>query len=145
MIVLEGRLIGDWDPGGITPACAPNVRTNLPGSMMEPHNQRAGKTNGRAHGHGRVAAFMPWAVIMWSFESAVDAGRSNPSPPGFVCAAEPTPLDSCRLLLAVNGVLQYKKIGQSEGFLFGNAPVSSWACQPRRWCAGRSAPARRPL
>jgi hypothetical protein len=54
---------------------------------------------------------------MLSFESAVDSGSSNPRPPASVYAIGPTPLELCSLL-AINRVLQYKKIGQWEDSLY---------------------------
>jgi hypothetical protein len=55
--------------------------------------------------------FIPWGVIMLSFECAVDSGRSNPRPSASVYAIGPTPVVFCSLL-AINMVLKYKKIGQ---------------------------------
>jgi hypothetical protein len=65
----------------------------------------------------RLRRFIPWAVIMLSFGSAVDSSSSNPRPPAFVYAIGPTPLDLCSLL-AINRVLQYKKTGVWEDSLF---------------------------
>jgi len=116
MFALIGMLIGVQDPGAIIPISTLNAAANLFGSMMELQNQHTEKTNWTAPVHGCVAGFIPWAVIMLSFESAVDSGSSNPGPPAFVYAIGPTPLDLCSLL-AINRVLQYKKIGQWEDSL----------------------------
>ena len=147
MIVLIGMLIGVWDPDAFIPTCALNAGMNPPGIMMEPHNQHAGKANGTAPGHGRIAGFIPWAVIMLSFESAVDSGSSNPRPPAFVYAIGPTTLVFCSLL-AINGVLQYKKIGQWEESLYRelvygilSPSAKSVLCRPIR--IGTPAPAER--
>ena len=59
---------------------------------------------------------VPWIVIMLYFVGAVNSGDAKP--PAFVYAIVPT-LFVFFNIFAINMVLQYKKVGRWQDYLFG--------------------------
>lgn len=116
MIVLIGMLVGLWDLGAILLIFTLNATMNLFGIMMEYHNQYTKKTNWTAFIYGCVAGIVPWVVIMLYFVGAVSSGDAKP--PAFVYAIVPT-LFVFFNIFAINMVLQYKKVGPWQDYLFG--------------------------
>ena len=116
MIVLIGMLIGIWDLGAIILIFTLNGAMNLFGIMMELHNQQTQKVNWTAFIYGCIAGFVPWVVIMLYFVGAVNSGDAKP--PNFVYVIIPT-LFVFFNIFAINMVLQYKKVGPWQDYLFG--------------------------
>ncbi len=116
MIVLIGMLVGLWDLGAIILIFALNGTMNLFGIMMEYHNQYTKRTNWTAFIYGSIAGIVPWVVIMLYFLGAVSSGDAKP--PAFVYAIIPT-LFVFFNIFAINMVLQYKKVGRWQDYLFG--------------------------
>jgi hypothetical protein len=116
MIVLIGMLTGLWDLGAIILIFALNATMNLFGIMMEYHNQHLEKTDWHAFIFGSFAGLVPWVAIMLYFLGAVSSGDTKP--PAFVYAIIPT-LFVFFNIFAINMVLQYKKVGPWEDYLFG--------------------------
>lgn len=116
MIVLIGMLVGMWDLGALILIFALNATMNLFGIMMEYHNQYTERTDWTAFIYGCFAGIVPWIVIMLYFLGAVSSGDAKP--PAFVYAIIPT-LFVFFNIFAINMVLQYKKVGPWEDYLFG--------------------------
>lgn len=118
MIVLIGMLIGLWDLGAILLIFTLNATMNLFGIMMEYHNYHTQKTNWTSFIYGCIAGFVPWVVITLYFVGAVNSGDGDAKPPAFVYAIVPT-LFVFFNIFAINMVLQYKKVGPWEDYLYG--------------------------
>lgn len=116
MIVLIGMLVGIWDLGTMIVLFGINATMNLFGIMMELHNQTTEKTNWTAFIYGCFAGIVPWIVIMMYFLGAINSAGAEP--PGFVYAIIPT-LFVFFNIFAINMVLQYKKVGRWQDYLFG--------------------------
>ncbi len=116
MIVLIGMLSGLWDLGAIILIFGLNAMMNLFGIMMELHNQTTEKTNWTAYIYGTIAGIIPWIVIFIFFLGSVNSGDAKP--PAFVYAIIPT-LFVFFNIFAINMVLQYKKVGRWNDYLFG--------------------------
>lgn len=116
MIVLIGMLVGLWDLGGLILIFALNATMNLFGIMMEYHNQYTEKTNWTSFIFGSLAGIVPWIVITLYFVGAVNSGDAKP--PDFVYAIVPT-LFVFFNIFAINMILQYKKIGPWQDYLYG--------------------------
>lgn len=116
MIVLIGMLSGIWDLGAILLMFGINAMMNLFGIMMEYHNQGAPRTRWTAFIYGCIAGIFPWIVIAIYFVGSINSGEAKP--PAFVYAIIPT-LFVFFNIFAVNMVLQYKKVGRWQDYLFG--------------------------
>jgi hypothetical protein len=116
MIVLIGMLVGLWDLGAMILIFTLNATMNLFGIMMELHNQTTQKTDWTAFIYGCIAGVVPWIVIMMYFVGAVSSGDAKP--PAFVYTIVPT-LFVFFNIFAINMVLQYKKVGRWQDYLFG--------------------------
>ena len=116
MIVLIGMLSGVWDLGAIILLFGLNAMMNLFGIMMEYHNQGTDKTDWTAYIYGCIAGIIPWVVIVIYFVGSINSGDAKP--PDFVYAIIPT-LFVFFNIFAINMVLQYKKVGRWQDYLFG--------------------------
>lgn len=116
MIVLIGMLTGLWDLGAIILIFSINATMNLFGIMMELHNQHTGRTDWTAFIYGCFAGIIPWVVILLYFLGAIGSGDAKP--PAFVYAIIPT-LFVFFNIFALNMILQYKKVGRWQDYLFG--------------------------
>lgn len=116
MIVLIGMLSGVWDLGAIILLFGLNAMMNLFGVMMELHNQTTEKTDWTAYVYGCIAGIIPWIVIFVYFVGSINSGDAKP--PDFVYAILPT-LFVFFNIFAINMVLQYKKVGRWQDYLFG--------------------------
>ncbi len=116
MIVLIGMLSGVWDLGAIILLFGLNAMMNLFGVLMELHNQTTEKTDWTAYIYGCIAGIIPWIVIFVYFVGSINSGDAKP--PDFVYAILPT-LFVFFNIFAINMVLQYKKVGRWQDYLFG--------------------------
>lgn len=116
MIVLIGMLSGIWDLGAIILMFGLNAMMNLFGIMMEYHNQQQGKTRWVSFIYGCIAGIIPWVVIFTYFIGSIGSGDAKP--PAFVYAIIPT-LFVFFNIFAVNMILQYKKVGRWNDYLYG--------------------------
>lgn len=116
MIVLIGMLVGLWDLGALILIFGINATMNLFGILMEMINQNTEKTNWTAFIYGCIAGIVPWIVIVMYFLGAINS--SGARPPTFVYFIIPTIFVFFNIF-AVNMVLQYKRIGRWEDYLFG--------------------------
>ena len=116
MIVLIGMLVGLWDLGALILIFGLNATMNLFGIMMEYQNQHTERTDWTAFIYGCIAGIIPWVVITIYFLGAISSGDAEP--PGFVYAIIPT-LFVFFNIFAINMVLQYKKVGPWQDYLFG--------------------------
>jgi len=116
MIVLIGMLVGIWDLGTLILMFGINAMMNLFGILMEMLNQTTAKTNWTSFIYGTIAGIIPWIVIVLYFVGSITS--SGAEPPAFVYAIIPTIFVFFNIF-AVNMVLQYKKVGRWEDYLFG--------------------------
>lgn len=115
MIVVIAMLVGVYDVSALVPIFFLNGMMILFGWMMELHNQSTKKTNWTSFYFGCIAGIIPWIVIaMYLF----GAGDSTHHAPNFVYWI----YFSIFLFFncfAVNQVLQYKKVGKWQDYLYG--------------------------
>lgn len=116
MIVLIGMLTGIWDVNALIVMFGINATMNFFGIMMEKHNQTTKKTDWTAFIFGCIAGIFPWIAITLSFFGTLAANEANP--PGFVYAIIPTIFVFFNVF-AVNMLLQYKKVGRWQDYLYG--------------------------
>lgn len=117
MIVLIGMLAGVWDLGAILLMFGLNATMNLFGLLMESLNQHTDKTDWTPFVFGSIAGIIPWLVVFVYFFGAVSTG-GEAKPPTFVYAIIPT-LFVFFNTFAINMLLQYKKVGPWQDYLFG--------------------------
>lgn len=118
MIVIIAMLVGIYDISALIPIFFVNASMILFGWMMEVHNyalRKAGeKTNWTAFIFGCIAGVAPWIVIALYLASP----GSTANPPTFVYWI----FFSIFLFFncfAVNQILQYKKVGKWQDYLYG--------------------------
>lgn len=114
MIVLIALLFGVYDIGSLVLIFFLNASMNWFGLDMEEINIGKDKINWKPFIFGSIAGIVPWIVIMlYAF------GNADPSEvPWFVYALAGTYFVFFNLF-PVNMVLQYKKIGKWENYLYG--------------------------
>ncbi|WP_368645071.1 heliorhodopsin HeR [Alkalibacterium putridalgicola] len=114
MIVLIALLFGVYDIGALILIIAANASMNLFGLDMEEINQYTEKTNWKPFVFGSIAGAAPWIVILlYAF------GNSNPAEvPWFVYAIVGSYFVFFNLF-PINMILQYKKIGKWDNYLYG--------------------------
>lgn len=115
MIVVIAMLFGMYDLPSLILIFTLNATMILFGWMMELHNQSTEKTDWTAFIFGSIAGIVPWIAIGVYL---VGSGLQNGNVPNFVYAI----FVSIFLffnVFAVNMVLQYKKIGPWEDYLYG--------------------------
>lgn len=116
MIWIIAMLTGIYDLGTLIALFTLTMVMNLMGLMMEVHNQTTKKTDWTSYIIGCIAGFVPWVVIFISLIAASVYGSGEV--PDFVIAI----FISIAIffnLFAINMVLQYKKIGKWENYLYG--------------------------
>ena len=111
MIVVIAMLTSIYDFGTLIALFTLTAVMNLMGLMMELHNQKTQKTNWTSYIIGCIAGLVPWIVIFIPLITAE-------SVPDFVIAIFIT-IAVFFNLFAVNMVLQYKKIGKWQDYLYG--------------------------
>ncbi|UJF15484.1 heliorhodopsin HeR [Jeotgalibaca sp. MA1X17-3] len=114
MIVLIALLFGVYDVGSLLLIFGLNAAMNLFGLDMEEMNKNREKVNWKPFVFGSIAGVIPWIVILlYAF------GNSNPSEvPWFVYALAGSYFVFFNLF-PINMVLQYKKVGKWESYLYG--------------------------
>jgi len=113
MLVVIAWLCGMFDFVSIMLLFSLNACMNLFGYMMELHNQTTKKTNWTSFIFGCFAGLVPWIALgMYFF------GVRGGSPPDFVYGIFAS-IAICFNIFAVNMVLQYKKVGKWNDYLYG--------------------------
>lgn len=116
MIVVIAMLVGIYDLGTLIPIFAINASMNLFGLMMELHNQHTKKTDWTAYLCGVFAGVIPWVVIAIYLGGATIA--SEGTIPDFVYYIFIS-IGIFFNVFAINMILQYKKIGPWQNYLYG--------------------------
>ncbi len=115
MIVIIAMLTGIYDIGCLLLIFFINMMMIIFGLMMEVHNQYTKKTDWSPFIYGCIAGIIPWIVIfLWLF----GAGGEEGGPPDFVYYIFIT-IAILFNSFAINMVLQYKKIGKWNDYLYG--------------------------
>lgn len=115
MIIIIAMLVGIYDISALLPIFFLNGMMILFGWMMELQNQTTEKTDWTAFYFGCIAGIMPWIVIAIYLFGA--GGRENKAP-NFVYWI----YFSIFLFFncfAINQILQYKKVGKWQDYLYG--------------------------
>jgi hypothetical protein len=115
MIVAIATLFGMYDIAGLLVLFALNAAMILFGWMMELHNQTTPKTDWTAFIFGSLAGIVPWIAVGIYFVGSVTSGENVPN---FVYAIYIS-LFIFFNIFAVNMVLQYKKVGRWQDYLYG--------------------------
>lgn len=115
MIIIIAMLVGIYDISALLPIFFLNGMMILFGWMMELHNQTTEKTNWTSFYFGCIAGIVPWVVIaIYLF----GAGGGDNKAPSFVYWI----YFSIFLFFncfAINQILQYKKVGKWQDYLYG--------------------------
>jgi len=111
MIVIIAMLSTIYDIGTLIALFTLTGIMNLMGLMMELHNQKTERTDWTSYVIGCIAGFVPWLVIFIPLITAE-------SVPDFVIAIYVT-IAIFFNCFAINMVLQYKKIGKWQNYLYG--------------------------
>ena len=115
MIVAIAALFGMYDIGALVLIFALNATMILFGWMMELHNQTTPKTDWTAFIFGSLAGIVPWVAVGIYFVGSITSGENVPN---FVYAIYVS-LFVFFNIFAVNMVLQYKKVGRWQDYLYG--------------------------
>lgn len=115
MIVAIAMLFGMYDIATLLLIFALNAMMILFGWMMELHNQTTEKTDWTAFIFGSIAGIVPWIAIGIYFLGSVTSGEQVPT---FVYAIYVS-LFLFFNVFAINMVLQYKKIGRWQDYIYG--------------------------
>jgi uncharacterized protein (DUF1810 family) len=115
MIVAIAMLFGMYDIATLLLIFALNAMMILFGWMMELHNQTTAKTDWTAFIFGCIAGAVPWIAIFIYFVGSITSGEQVPT---FVYAIYVS-LFVFFNIFAVNMVLQYKKVGRWQDYIFG--------------------------
>ncbi len=116
MIVLIAMLSGIYDFSLLVVMFAINACMNLFGLLMERHNQTTSKTDWTSFIFGCFAGLVPWILIALSFLQAV--GNSSGNVPTFVYFILGSLFVTFNIF-PLNMILQYKKTGKWNDYLFG--------------------------
>lgn len=116
MIVLIALLCGMYDLPSLILVFFLNGMMILFGYMMELHNQTTEKTNWTSFYFGCLAGIVPWGILAWYFFSAAAAGEGAMPTFVYFIFFSLFIFFNC---FAVNMVLQYKKVGPWNDYLFG--------------------------
>ena len=115
MMVAIAMLVGIYDISSLIMIFALVAIMNLLGLVMEVHNQTTEKTNWLSYNLGVLAGIVPWAAVGIFFWAAA---RNGSAPPTFVywIYVSIFVLFNC---FALNMILQYKKVGKWNDYLYG--------------------------
>ncbi|GEN49380.1 heliorhodopsin HeR [Alkalibacterium pelagium] len=114
MIVLIAMLFGVYDIGAIILIAVVNASMNFFGLDMEEINYYTKKLNWKPFVFGTIAGLAPWVVILlYAF------GNSNPADVPWFAYAIVGSYFVFFNLFPINMILQYKKIGPWENYLYG--------------------------
>lgn len=115
MMVVIVMLVGMYDGISLLLVFFVNIMMILFGWMMELHNQTTKKTNWTSYIFGCIAGLVPWiAVALYLFNAGSEGARA----PSFVYWIFFSIFIFFNVF-AVNMVLQYKKIGKWQDYLYG--------------------------
>ena len=115
MIVAIAMLFGMYDIALLLLIFALNAMMILFGWMMELHNQTTEKTDWTAFVFGSIAGIVPWIAIGIYFVGSVTSGEEVPS---FVYVIYVS-LFLFFNVFAINMILQYKKVGRWQDYIYG--------------------------
>lgn len=115
MMIAIAMLVGIYDIGTLILIFALIAVMNLCGLIMEVHNQTTKKTNWLSYWVGCLAGIVPWIIIGLYFWGSAQNGAAPPSFVYWIFFSIFIFFDS----FAVNMVLQYKKIGKWQDYLYG--------------------------
>lgn len=115
MLVVIAMLVGLYDIGTLIMLVGLNASMIMFGWMMELHNQSTQKTNWTAFIFGCIAGIIPWiAIAIYLFYS----GEGDYRAPDFVYWIYFSIFIFFNSF-AINQVLQYKKVGKWQDYLYG--------------------------
>lgn len=116
MIVVIAMLCGVYDFSSLILIFALNACMILFGWVMEVHNQTTKKTDWTSFIFGCFAGIVPWIVMGLYFFNAI--GSNAEAVPKFVYVIFWSLLVSFNVF-AINMILQYKKIGKWQDYIYG--------------------------
>lgn len=116
MIVVIAMLCGVYDLPSLIMLFALNATMIFFGWMMEIHNQTTNKTNWIAYIFGCFSGIIPWIVMGLYFFNAILSNAE--AVPSFVYAIFWS-LFIFFNIFAINMLLQYRKVGKWQDYLFG--------------------------
>jgi len=115
MIVVIAMLVGIYDGISLLVIFFLNAMMILFGWIMEVHNQTTPKTNWTSFIFGCIAGAIPWVAVGISLFSA---GGATGKPPTFVYWIFFSIFVFFNIF-AINMILQYKKVGKWQNYLYG--------------------------
>jgi glucose uptake protein GlcU len=116
MVVVIAMLCGVYDFGSLLMIFSLNACMILFGWVMEVHNQTTKKTDWTSYIFGCFAGVIPWVVMGMYFFNAVSSNAE--AVPPFVYYIFGSLFISFNVF-AVNMILQYKKVGKWQDYLYG--------------------------
>lgn len=115
MIVVIAMLVGLYDIATLIVLFGLNAMMILFGWMMELHNQTTPKTNWTAFWFGSLAGLIPWIAIAIYLLMSGDGENRAPTFVYWIYLSMFLFFNS----FAINMVLQYKKVGKWQDYLYG--------------------------
>lgn len=115
MILIIAMLVGIYDIATLILIFALNAMMILFGWMMELHNQTTGKTNWTSFYFGCKAGLITWVVIAIYLFGAGSVGHRAPSFVYWIYFS----IFLFFNCFAINQILQYKKVGKWQDYLYG--------------------------
>jgi len=116
MMVAIAMLVGIYDLGSLIMVFFLVAIMNLLGLVMEIHNLTTQKTNWLSYNLGVLAGAIPWIIVALFFWSANRYGSGEIPTFVYYIYISIFIFFNC---FAINMVLQYKKVGPWESYLFG--------------------------
>jgi len=120
MVVLIAQVTGISDVGALVAIFGTNAAMIFFGLLMERVNRPDGPVDWAPFILGCIAGAVPWLVIAYQFVGAADRAPVGEGPPAFVYGI----VISLFVLFnsfAVNMVLQYRRTGRWQSYLFGES------------------------
>ncbi|MFA5030072.1 MAG: heliorhodopsin HeR [Patescibacteria group bacterium] len=115
MIVIIGLLVGVYDVMTLILLFGLNAMMILFGWMMELHNQTTQKTNWTSFIFGSIAGIIPWIVVALYLFNAGDSAHKAPVFVYWIYFS----IFLFFNCFAINMILQYKKVGKWQQYLYG--------------------------
>ncbi len=115
MMVAIAMLVGVYDLASLLMIFALVAIMNLCGLVMEVHNQTTKTTHWLSFWLGCVAGIVPWIVVFVYFKVGADNGAKAPNFVYWIFVSIFTFFN----VFAINMVLQYKKFGKWQDYLYG--------------------------
>ncbi len=116
MMVAIAMLVGIYDLGTLISLFALTAIMNLMGLVMEVHNQTTAKTNWLSYWIGCLSGVIPWVAIAIFFWAANHFGTGQIPTFVYWIYVSIFVFFNC---FAINMVLQYKKVGKWQNYLYG--------------------------